>query len=446
MSLTVKELENLTSADIGKKLFDGDNLRGLVRMGKDGTISVLFRWRFRHNGKHHDYTCGTWRKGVSLANIRKERDTAASILAKGKNPNDERKLTKERATIEQKAELAHIESQKAALRTLESALQEWYGSKEISDRKDSGKDLKRAIAKDVLPKLKDVPVSEITKVMLADILHNVAKRAPIMANRLHASLNQFFKYAKDEREWIQKNPLDGTKRAKIGGKEEPRERILCDPINPDKHELKELREAMDNANLQDSTKAVLWVILATACRVGEITKARWTDINLDAGTWVIPAENSKNGKSHTVNLSPFALIHFKTLHEISGNKSAWVLPSSRGDSPVYIKSITKQVLDRQLETPLEHRTKATGTLKLSGGHWTPHDLRRTAATLMGHCGILSEIIERCLNHVEENKLKRIYQRQEPRTQMQEAWYLLGKRIETLLSDNIIVGNFGIKVA
>jgi len=309
--LTIKQLENLKPSDVGKKLPDGEGLFGLVRMGKDGTFSVYFRYYFRHGGKQQAYTCGTWRKGLSLANIRKERDTAASILVMGKNPNDDRKLTKERATIEQKAELAHIEAQKASLRTLESALQEWYGSKEISDRKDSGKDLKRAIAKDVLPKLKDVPVSEITKVMLADILHNVAKRAPIMANRLHASLNQFFKYAKDEREWIQKNPLDGTKRAKIGGKEEPRERILVDPINPDKHELKELREAMNNANLQDSTKAVLWIILATACRVGEITKARWTDINLDAGTWVIPAENSKNGKSHTVNLSPFALTHFK---------------------------------------------------------------------------------------------------------------------------------------
>jgi len=63
---------------------------------------------------------------------------------------------------------------------------------------------------------------------------------------------------------------------------------------------------------------------------------------------------------------------------------------------------------------------------------------------MGHCGILSEIIERCLNHIEENKLKRIYQRQEPRKQMQEAWCLLGKRLEALLSDNVIVGNFGSK--
>lgn len=451
MPLTAKELENLTPADAGKKLSDGDGLHGLVRVSKGGIISVLFRWRFRHGGKYHDFTCGTWKKGISLPGIRKQRDTAAAILATGKNPNDERKLTKEQAATEQKAELAKIEAHKAALRTFSAALSDWYESKEIRDRKDGGEYLKRAITKDVLPKLKDVALTDITKTMLADILHDVAKRAPVMANRLHAGLNQFFGYCCDEREWITKNPLDGTKRAKIGGKEEPRERTLCDPINPDKHELKELREAMEAAKLQGATKAVLWIMLGTACRIGEITQARWADIDLEKGLWTIPPENSKNGKPHTVNLSAFALQHFKTLHEISGKESEWVLPASRrnkkGEAPVCVKSINKQINDRQRETPMKGRSKSVGTLRLSGGHWTPHDLRRTAATIMGHCGVLSEIIERCLNHVEISKLKRTYQRQEPRQQMQEAWHLLGQRLETLLSDdNVTVVNFGNKAA
>ena len=451
MSLTAKELENLTSADAGRKLSDGDGLHGLVRVSKGGIISVLFRWRFRHGGKYHDYTCGTWKKGISLPSIRKQRDTAATILATGKNPNDDRKLTKEQAAAEQKAELAKIEAQKAALRTFSVALSDWYDSKEIRDRKDNGEYLKRAITKDILPKLKNVAVTDITKTMIADILHDVAKRAPVMANRLHAGLNQFFGYCCDEREWITKNPLDGTKRSKIGGKEEPRERTLVDPINPDKHELKELREAMVAAKLMDSTKAVLWIMLGTACRIGEITQARWAEIDLEQGLWTIPPENSKNGRAHTVNLSHFALHHIKTLHEISGKESDWVLPASKrnkkGDTPVCVKSINKQINDRQRETPMKGRSKLTGTLRLSGGHWTPHDLRRTAATIMGHCGVLSEIIDRCLNHVETNKLKRTYQRQEPRQQMQEAWNLLGQRLETLLSEShVTVGNFGKKAA
>jgi len=40
---------------------------------------------------------------------------------------------------------------------------------------------------------------------------------------------------------------------------------------------------------------------------------------------------------------------------------------------------------------------------------------------------LREVIERCLNHVEGNKLKRIYQRHELKAEQREAWRLLGDR-------------------
>lgn len=70
---------------------------------------------------------------------------------------------------------------------------------------------------------------------------------------------------------------------------------------------------------------------------------------------------------------------------------------------------------------------------MSGGAWTPHDLRRTGATTMGELGVMGEVIERCLNHVEQNKLKRIYQRHELKTEQREAWRLLGERIALILA-------------
>ena len=95
--------------------------------------------------------------------------------------------------------------------------------------------------------------------------------------------------------------------------------------------------------------------------------------------------------------------------------------------------------------PLSNRTNATGALLLSGGGWTPHDMRRTGATMMGELGVIGEVIERCLNHVEQNKLRRIYQRQELKTEKKEAWRLLGDRIALLLNSeqhgNIVVGRF-----
>ena len=51
---------------------------------------------------------------------------------------------------------------------------------------------------------------------------------------------------------------------------------------------------------------------------------------------------------------------------------------------------------------------ASTTLALIGGRWGPHDLRRTGATMMVMLGVLPEVAERCLNHTEQNRVKRIH--------------------------------------
>lgn len=446
--LTQKLLESLTAEDAGRRLSDKGGLYGIVRVGNGG-ISVLFRWRFRHDGKLQDFNCGTWPRD-KLSTVRDRRRDADMALKTGVSPNNQKKLAKLQIIEAEKAELARLAAGAAALRTFKSALDDWFGSKEITERKDKGDYLKRAFKKDILPKLGAVSMTEVSKGMVMDILHDVAKRAPIMANRIHAGLSQFFSYCID-REWITDNPLHGTKREKIGGKEPPRERILCDPENPDKHELKELQAALPVAKLQDSTIAVIWIMLGTACRIGELLQTRWQDIDVEKREWLIPAENTKNGEAHAIYLSDFVVKQFNTLHEISG-ESDWCFPAvfaanaaDNTTTHVDLKTVTKQIRDRQRNAkPMSGRTKNTTALILSGGEWTPHDLRRTAATLMGQCGVLSEIIERCLNHTDGSKLKKIYQRNIPRQQMAEAWKLLGSRLELLLSDaeNVTIVPFG----
>ncbi len=65
--------------------------------------------------------------------------------------------------------------------------------------------------------------------------------------------------------------------------------------------------------------------------------------------------------------------------------------------------------------------------------------------MMGELGVMGKVIDRCLNHVEQNKLKRIYQRHELKGKQREAWRLLGDRIMLLLSSekqaNIVIGRF-----
>jgi len=78
--------------------------------------------------------------------------------------------------------------------------------------------------------------------------------------------------------------------------------------------------------------------------------------------------------------------------------------------------------------------------------WTlTNRTKATGATMMGELGVMGEVIERCLNHVERNKLKRIYQCHELKAEQRKAWRLLGERIALLLPtgahENVVVGRF-----
>lgn len=78
-------------------------------------------------------------------------------------------------------------------------------------------------------------------------------------------------------------------------------------------------------------------------------------------------------------------------------------------------------------------------MALPGGKLTPHDLRRTAATLMTALGVLPEVAEKCLSHTEESRVKRTYQRHSYEAEKREAWRLLGERLELLTrgDDNVV---------
>jgi integrase len=61
----------------------------------------------------------------------------------------------------------------------------------------------------------------------------------------------------------------------------------------------------------------------------------------------------------------------------------WFFAGSRDGKPYWNFDRHKKGLDRLINVP----------------HWTLHDLRRTAATLMTRAGVLPHVVEKVLNHV-----------------------------------------------
>ncbi len=238
-----------------------------------------------------------------------------------------------------------------------------------------------------------------------------------------------FRFAVD-RDLIEHDPTASIRKAKIGGKDVERDRVLSDD------EIRALAQLTPEAGLLPSTEAAIWIALSTCCRIGELLNARWEHVDLTKGIWFIPAENSKNGKAHSVTLSSFAIQQFEKTRALN-SRSAWCYPNTENSGPVCSKTVTKQLGDRQRQPDqgvMSNRSAKAQALLLSGGKWTPHDLRRTGATIMTGLGVLPEVAERCLNHTEENKVKRTYQRHSYTNEMADAWHKLGLHLHQITSD------------
>lgn len=335
------------------------------------------------------------------------------------------------------AEEARLEAErKAAEReanrlTVEGLFDKWKAA-QLSQRKDGGKEVERIFQKDVFPTLGHLPADAVRKGHVAEVVDNILGRGALrLAKVCFSSLRQMFVYAV-ERDFIDADPTAAIRKKNIAGKDTERDRVLND------EEIKLLAEKLPDAGLLVTTQAAVWIVLSTCCRIGELLNARWEHIDFDRRTWLIPEENSKNGLSLEVHLSDFALSHFRTIQNVH-HQTEWLFPSrvrrhedgTETIGPVNSKTITKQLGDRQRDKALAKRSRNTGTLTLPGGKWSPHDLRRTGATLMSEMGTAPEVIERCLNHVEPNRIRRTYQRYSYKSEMRQAWDVLGERLEAL---------------
>ena len=72
-------------------------------------------------------------------------------------------------------------------------------------------------------------------------------------------------------------------------------------------EVRAALEAVDGTGVFESAKLATRFLTLTACRTSEVLGCRWSEIDLDAATWTIPAERMKMGKPHRVALSEQAV-------------------------------------------------------------------------------------------------------------------------------------------
>jgi len=227
-------------------------------------------------------------------------------------------------------------------------------------RADEGIEVKRQFKKYVLPEVGDLPLASLRRAHITSLLDKISKRGVTRTvGIILADLRQMFTFALI-RELIPVDPTIGLKKASWGGIAKERDRVLSD------EEIRQLATTLPDAEMIETSQRAIWLMLSTLARVGEISKAKWTDINFETEEWTIPKENSKNGLEHVVNLSSFALRYFtdlKVMAEAEAEKlerqmSDYVLPARRHSGHVCEKSLAKQIGDRQRgdKKPMSRRT------------------------------------------------------------------------------------------
>src|SRR5215831_3497253 len=225
----------------------------------------------------------------------------------------------------------------------------------------------------------ECPIASITDDDAAAMLHDIADRRgkKSMANQTKHIVHAMFKWAKQPgRKFVTVNPFADLPAP--GGAIVKRDRFLSNA------EIRQVWRALDEPerfNVSQDAATALCLILVTAARPGMVrgmTGAELRDLRGSSAHgphWSLPAERMKAGSAFITPLSGLALVLLRP--HLKADPDAPVFDLGRNDLQDAAKSIV-------------------AALKME--RWTPHDLRRTAATILDRAGYSLEQIGALLAH------------------------------------------------
>jgi integrase len=358
-----------------------------VRLGLTGSISFVTFVSVK--GKHKGITLGRF-PDLSLAGARQETQRVHSLHRSG-NPQAGR-------------------PEKTFAEVLPAFLA--YLAEHRRTPREGARRNSTATAKAYLEKVAAGPLGlrklgAITAPEVAAVVEErVAAGTPAAANLVHRLLQQMFAWL-ETKGTIERSPSTVLKAAALGaGQSPPRRRRLSDD------ELRQVWIALSDEKtpVRHVTRCALRLLFLTAVRSGELREAKLADVDLDAATWRIPAENRKLKKSAEetagdliVPLSPQAVAIFRELREAAGN-NPWVLAVRRNGEDDHLSDSALATAVKNLINPRVERAPI-----LNMPPWTPHDARRTARSFFTErLDADFHIAERCLGHAVGSRASRAY--------------------------------------
>jgi integrase len=241
------------------------------------------------------------------------------------------------------------------------------------------------------------------------------------ANRVFAYVRKFFNWCVS-RDLIAASPCAGVRPPTP---EQDRDRVLSD------EEVRVLCLAAETLGWPFGPFVTM--LLLTAQRLNEVAGMRWSELDLAAALWTLPAGRAKNGQAHHVPLSVPAVNLIRTLPRLAGSDMVF---TTTGTTPISGFGRAKRRLDAAMLAILRHEAKERGENPeaIKGlPDWRFHDIRRTATTGMAQLGVAPHVADRILNHVQGaiRGVAAVYNRHTYLTERRQALDLWAEKLHAI---------------
>lgn len=259
----------------------------------------------------------------------------------------------------------------------------------------------------VFPEIGDLPLNEIQPRHIADVLRPIwlskAETAGRVRQRLHAVMSWGWAHGH-----CSANPVDVVNHL-LPQRPGKALRTEHQPAMPWRDIPKFVSDNLKNGSRPDVTRPMMELLILTAARSGEIRGMKWSEVDLDAAIWTIPAERMKAKQGHRVPLSERAVELLKKQIDVHDEL---VFPSPRDQV-----ELSDMVL-----TSFLRREKAVSDTP--GRVATAHGFRSSFRDWCSEMGYPRDLAERALAHSVANKVEAAYHRTdllEQRRPMMAAW-------------------------
>ncbi|MFM9966947.1 MAG: tyrosine-type recombinase/integrase [Burkholderiales bacterium] len=382
--LTDAKCRNTTSGDKRiVKLADGGGL--YLWIYHDGR--KYWRVRYWREGKEKSLSLGVY-PAVGLKDARQKLEIERKRLDSNLDPSVERRADKRKRSM-------------AAANSFEAVALEWYEKQLHTWVPRHAEGVKHRLENNAFPAIGKRPISEIEAPELLDALRPIEKRgAHDLAHRIMQVCGQVFRYG------IATGRCQRDISRDLRGALTPHQKRHQAAVRPE--ELPDLLRAIAKYDAQGDkqTRLALELLALTFVRTNELIGAEWTEIDLDAAIWIVPAERMKMKTEHVVPLPKQALAILEQLRDLNGG-SRFVFPGRNRDKPISNNTMLFALYR------LGYKGKMTG-----------HGFRAVASTSLNEMGFRADVIERQLAHNERNEVRGAYNRAEylpERKNMMQKW-------------------------